>query len=441
MAEKGETIADLNLFEQGILIRSVCETFVPKLIQDDIPLLSNLLMGVFPNSEIPVITEEKLRTAIKKVCKRRNLMPEPSFMEKCLQLYTIQRLSHGVMLVGPSGCGKSASWKVLAESIEIVDKIETKWYIIDPKAIIKDELYGRLDPTTLEWTDGVFTGVLRKITENQRGESSKNHWIVFDGDVDPEWAENLNSVLDDNKLLTLPNGERISIPSNVRLLFEVETLKHATLATVSRCGMVWFSEEVISLDMIFNNYLLRLKQDDYDGIKQLDEDAEQQEQFITKDQQTRSKCVEAIIPLYIGDYAWIAQAVLESANCGTKHVMEYTYIRIIEAMFALIRKSISNVLEYNESHSDFELEFDILVKYMRKQTVLAVMWGFSGSLKLFERANYSKKIEIMVDNCAIDGIGLPRDLTEYCLIDYECKIEDGEWNLWKNKVPTIDIDP
>ncbi len=62
----------------------MCETFVPKLIQDDIPLLSNLLLGVFPNSEIPVITEEKLRTAIKKVCKRRNLMPEPSFMEKCL---------------------------------------------------------------------------------------------------------------------------------------------------------------------------------------------------------------------------------------------------------------------------------------------------------------------------------------------------------------------
>jgi len=47
---------------------------------------------------------------------------------------------------------------------------------------------------------------LRKITENQRGESAKRHWIIFDGDVDPEWAENLNSVLDDNKLLTLPNG-------------------------------------------------------------------------------------------------------------------------------------------------------------------------------------------------------------------------------------------
>ena len=170
------------------------------------------------------------------------------------------------MLVGPSGCGKSQAWKVLAEAIEKVDKIKTEWYIIDPKAITKDELYGRLDNTTMEWTDGVFTGVLRKITENQRGESQKKHWIVFDGDVDPEWAENLNSVLDDNKLLTLPNGERISIPNNVRLLFEVETLKYATLATVSRCGMVWFSQEVVSLQMIFNHYLMRLKQDDYDSL-------------------------------------------------------------------------------------------------------------------------------------------------------------------------------
>lgn len=78
----------------------------------------------------------------------------------------------------------------------------------------------------------------RRIIDNVRGEINKRQWIIFDGDVDPEWCENMNSVLDDNKLLTLPNGERLAIPPNVRLMFEVQDLKYATLATVSRCGML-----------------------------------------------------------------------------------------------------------------------------------------------------------------------------------------------------------
>ena len=107
----------------------------------------------------------------------------------------------------------------------------------------------------MDWTDGIFTHILRKINENAWGESNKRHWIIFDGDVDPEWVENLNSVLDDNKLLTLPNGERIAIPDNVKIMFEVESLKYATLATVSRCGMVWFSKDVLSPIDIFYNYI------------------------------------------------------------------------------------------------------------------------------------------------------------------------------------------
>lgn len=42
-------------------------------------------------------------------------------------------------------------------------------------------------------------------------------------------------------------------------MFEVQDLRYATLATVSRCGMVWFSEDVLTMDMIFDNFLSKLR--------------------------------------------------------------------------------------------------------------------------------------------------------------------------------------
>lgn len=76
------------------------------------------------------------------------------------------------------------------------------------------------------------------------------NWIICDGDIDPEWIESLNSVLDDNHLLTLPTGERISFGSNVNFIFETDNLQYASPATVSRMGMIFLNDEDINIEGI-----------------------------------------------------------------------------------------------------------------------------------------------------------------------------------------------
>jgi dynein heavy chain 1 len=117
---------------------------------------------------------------------------------------------------------------------------------------------GKLDPNTREWSDGLFTTILRRIAASTN--ASHRHWIVFDGDLDPDWVESLNSVLDDNKTLTLPNGERIELLPSVRVIFEVRDIGHGTPATVSRCGMVWFAEDTVPVDDLLQRYMSRLQQ-------------------------------------------------------------------------------------------------------------------------------------------------------------------------------------
>jgi dynein heavy chain 1 len=133
-----------------------------------------------------------LKAKIIEVCEERHLVAGVQWVEKVVQLYQIQNISHGLMMVGPAGSGKTQAWQILLAALERLDGIEGFAYVIEPKAIAKEALYGTLDPTTREWNDGLFTNILRKIVDNLRGETTKRHWVIFDGDVDPEWVENLN---------------------------------------------------------------------------------------------------------------------------------------------------------------------------------------------------------------------------------------------------------
>ncbi|XP_055473278.1 dynein axonemal heavy chain 2-like, partial [Psammomys obesus] len=146
------------------------------------------------------------------------------------------------MIVGGTGSSKTTSWKILQASLTSLCRSGepnfniVKEFPLNPKALSLGELYGEYDLSTNEWTDGVLSSVMRVACADERPDEK---WILFDGPVDTLWIESMNSVMDDNKVLTLINGERIAMPEQVSLLFEVENLAVASPATVSRCGMVY----------------------------------------------------------------------------------------------------------------------------------------------------------------------------------------------------------
>lgn len=273
------------------------------------------------------------------------------------------------MLVGPSGTGKSSSWRTLLKALSKVDGTKGDFYVIDPKAVKKDHLYGRLDPNTLEWTDGIFTKILRRLADSsvgsgQRGATAtpRRSWIVFDGDVDPEWAENLNSVLDDNRVLTLPSGDRLKIPNNVRIMMEVDSLNFATLATVSRCGMVWFAEDTVSVGMMLTQQLSLLRKEPvHNSGSPVSTNIE-----IT--QRTREKFANTISPYYNNDNCLI-ETMLTFSMGQSEHIMEPTTVRLMSTYYSIVQRGLSLCIEYNESNPDFPMSdqhmesFGMLAQY------------------------------------------------------------------------------
>ncbi|KAH1736859.1 hypothetical protein KXX25_005215 [Aspergillus fumigatus] len=428
-ARLANTDGDLGpdeIIEPQIIVQSLRETIAPKLVREDVDKMLEIQAHNFSGVEYVPANYEKLTQAIRDIAHEQHYVDSEMWIAKILQLYQIQSIHHGVMMVGRSGSGKSAAWKILLQALQRIEGVEGVSHIIDSKVMSKEALYGNLDSTTREWTDGLFTGILRKIVDNLRGEDTKRHWIVFDGDVDPEWVENLNSVLDDNKLLTLPNGERLNLPPNVRIMFEVESLKYATLATVSRCGMVWFNDDTVTPLMMISNYVESLRTKTFED---LDDDSAPAGQAAAKTQDAQNMLSTILKQLLETD-----QLVLKSLDEAKKynHIMEFTDIRALNTLFSLLNKACRNVLEYNIQHVDFPLDHEQIQSYISKKLLLALVWSFTGDCPLADRQAFGQFVSGM------STTELPPDGAS-SLIDFDITLPRSEWMSWQSQVPSIEI--
>ena len=233
--------------EKQVLMRA------PKIVADDSPIFLGLISDLFPNLDVPRKRDQEMEKAIQEAAFMMKLQADEKFTTKVAQLHELLHVRHSVFIVGSAGTGKTVAWKTLLKTYQN-QKLKPICTDLNPKAVSNDDLYGVMNPATREWKDGLFSTIMRD-QSNLTGDGPR--WIVFDGDIDPMWVESLNTVMDDNKVLTLANNERIALTPEMKLLFEVDSLREATPATVSRAGILFINSSDFNWETIVTSWVER----------------------------------------------------------------------------------------------------------------------------------------------------------------------------------------
>ncbi|XP_074967774.1 dynein axonemal heavy chain 9 [Phalacrocorax aristotelis] len=182
--------------EDQILMRSLRDFNIPKIVTDDVPVFMGLIGDLFPALDVPRKRDLNFESFVRQAVLDLRLQAEDNFVLKVVQLEELLTVRHSVFVVGNAGTGKSQVMRSLNKTYQIM-KRRPVWTDLNPKAVTNDELFGIINPATREWKDGLFSSIMRELA-NITHDGPK--WMVLDGDIDPMWIESLNTVMDDNKI-------------------------------------------------------------------------------------------------------------------------------------------------------------------------------------------------------------------------------------------------
>lgn len=395
---------DLN--EDVVLMRALRDMNLPKFVFEDVPLFLGLITDLFPRLDCPRVRYPKFNDAVEDVLREGHYLIVPEQVDKVIQLYETMLTRHTSMVVGPAGGGKTVVIEALAKAQTKLGT-HTKLYVLNAKAVSVAELYGVLDPVTRDWTDGLLSNIFRDVNK-PIGDKKERKYIVFDGDVDAVWVENMNSVMDDNRLLTLPNGERIRLQKHSALLFEVGDLQYASPATVSRCGMVYMDPKNLGYSPYFHKWAnARSTKLEYD-------------------------CMIKFFNKYVG---FLVEYITEGIFDGfvgepLRRVIPVTTLSMVAQLCSLTETQLND-----SKHVQQELVIENIF-------IQALIWSLGATILEEDRTKFSDAVKKLSEFPLVNtmtGITLGQlPGTGKLLYDFHFDLNELEWQSWNTYVPAYE---
>ena len=230
--------------EAILLINAVRMNTMSKLTFADARRFQNLYVDLFPGVTVKDIEYAELEIHIREAMEEMTLKDIDTQIAKMLQFHEACSQRMGVGVVAPSCCEKSTIWKVLENAYK-----KYVVHIMNPKSMAKVRLLGHMDHDTREWFDGVLTASARKVIKEP---ANTHNWIILT--LIPNGLK-LSTAFWTTSLLTMPNGERIQLGTNVNFIFETDNLRFASPATISRLSVISLSEEGVDVKPMIASWI------------------------------------------------------------------------------------------------------------------------------------------------------------------------------------------